>query len=250
MDNAIVPPNGRRLAPNQPGYDAEAQKELDRRVRLALSLRGKGDEERWREGREWAAVRHNKLYLQDGIGDMAEWLVRRHRLAPSTIRRRIALADNFSLAEVKKYGAKRLLDALKYVSLTAHDERERWTTGRLALEVPHPDGSVRKIAFARADESQVEAALAHQRALAVRRTLDRLPPAQKEYREALDQALTLPQGGRALATVRVRPAPSGLDDDTMLTLSVRKADLHAAIARLLRFLADPATRGGRGLSEY
>jgi len=238
----LVRLDGRPLKPGQPGYDAAERKALDRNVQEMACWRGSGDEAQWREGRAALQVRERKLYRQDGFPNWERWVVAKMHRAPNTVRARIDLADNFSLPEVKKHGARKLLDLLEYVERTVDPDDERtWSADSVELHVPAQDGSIRRVLSRGATEIDVAAALAHQRALAARRALEGLAGGPRALLETLEGALRVDGQDRTLAKVRVRAPGTGIDDDTVVTFHLRAADLRAMAARLLQAL-DPAAK--------
>ena len=220
---------GHCLRPGQPLYDEAARRELDRRVEHLGRVRGRGSEAWWLEGNELLIIRDRRLYVQDGYANMGAWVTGHLHRSRDPVTRRMRLAENYSLQQVRRHGADKLLLALQYVGATLADD-EAWDLPTLVVKVPR-DGGIEELAFDKVTEDELDLALAHQRELAQRRAQKELPASEAPLFEHLQKALSV-DSDRALARMSARPAATGLSEDTTLKLELRLGDLRSVLVRL------------------
>lgn len=227
---------GKPLKPGHPDYDAAAMKELSIRKRRIFRSRSVSDLEQWREGNEYLSIRDGKLYLQDGFRSMSKWVAHGELRSRSVVARRMRLAENFSLEQVRKYGKDKLDLALTYVSHTIAKD-EAWELGSLIFKVPGPDGTINEVRFTAAEPWQMEAAVVHQLALSNRRLNDALPDSEQAF--VADLVDSVRADDRPLAEIRARPSETGHPDDTIIEVRARVGDLSSVLQRLQKQLAAP-----------
>lgn len=235
MATAALATNGnartaRRLTPGNTRFDADHRRELDRRTAQLGRLRTASDEAAWHQGQHYLAIRDRKLYLQDGCSSFKEWIETKHKRARSKVYEKMAFAEHFSLADVRRHGRDMLELLLVYVGLTVAREDD-WALDSVVVKVPR-DGRIVDVPFRACIPADLEAAIAHQRRLALERALAALEQHQQRVAGELRKALTLPDGKRALGSVAVRPASSGLDEDSEVRLQFRWGDLRSVVERL------------------
>lgn len=214
-------------------FHAGHRRELQRRTAKIGKLKARTDIEQWREGFEYLVIRDKKLYFQDGYAHMSEWLAHHELRGRTAVKERMRFAENFSLEQVREYGKERLDLALKYASMTVTDDAG-WQVESLVVKIPEGDGVVSR-PFAKLAAWQLEAAIAHQAGLVLRRLEESLPETQRPLLDSLEAAVR--DDERQLARVSARPAESRDPDDTVLKLEMRAADLLPVLQRLLQVVA-------------
>lgn len=227
---------GQLLKPGQPGFDAKDQKEYAKRMKVIPGLRERGDAHDWKLGDHYAAIRDQKLFRQAGCSSFSEWL-RVRDIGRTKAYALIDFASTFSLAQVRRHGGDKLWLVLDYMTLTAREEQE-WAPEALVIYVPEGDG-LRRVKFQEATVADLEAALTHQRALAQRRAIERLPADQKELASALAEAA----GPEARLTLRARDPDR--PQETRVTIETNVAVLPGVLERILVRSKSQRRPGGR-----
>jgi hypothetical protein len=227
------------LTPGHPDYKAADQKLLKERKARIASSHAASDVEQWMEGNEYLGIRDGKLYVQDGYRSMSRWVAQSELRSRSVVARRMRFAENFSLAQVRRFGKDKLDLALAYVSHTVAKD-DAWKLRSLVIKVPGPDGAIEDVRFAVAKPWQIEAAIVHQLALSTRRAGDALPDSEQAFLDGLVAAVHAEE--RPLAEIRATPSGSGHPDDTIIEVRARVADLPSVLERLQQKLIAPAPR--------
>lgn len=233
--------DGRPLKTTHPLYDKALSQELARRKARLAKRRLVDDVGYWQQGNDYLVIRDRKLYRQDGHASMSPWIALHHKRSRTMVAERMRFAQNFSLEEVREHGGDKLKLALRYMALTAREDETK-SLASLVVQVPLESGRIEGRSFADVLPAELEVAIGHQQMLARLRLTNAVPRPEREALAQFEEALLLPGGERSLAEIVARPAPSGLAEDTTVTIRLRYGDLPSVIERLASAMPRPDGR--------